>query len=59
MCCLGGKCPNVYTTDDGHVLIQGAIMDSDSKSVLHVPSQEDVVKMDRAVFEKIAKQFLG
>ncbi|MDQ2946116.1 MAG: hypothetical protein M3Y27_09275 [Acidobacteriota bacterium] len=58
-CCLGGKCPGVYLTDDGRVFVQGAIVTAADRATVSTPAHEDLVTMDRAVFAKIAKQFLG
>jgi hypothetical protein len=57
--CSGGTCPAVYLTDDEKVVVQGGIVESANKSALKVPGHEDVVILDRAVFEKIARQFLA
>lgn len=56
--CGRGACPAAILTDSGDVFVQGYIPAGVEVSELFAPDGETFVRMPRATFEKIARQFL-
>lgn len=54
--CSGGSCPSLHVTNDGKIVVQGALASKEIKGHLTIPSHEDVVVFDRASFEALAKK---
>jgi hypothetical protein len=56
--CANGACPSLLITDAGQILIQGARLVPQDRSVLDVPGHEDVVSIPREVFDGLLQQYL-
>jgi len=56
--CGRGACPAAILADSGDVFVQGYIPAAADAGKLSAPDGEGFVRMSRATFEKIARQFL-
>jgi hypothetical protein len=50
--CSGGVCPTVYEDDNGDIYVQGFVA-PDARRRLKVPDGEDVVRINRELFESL------
>jgi hypothetical protein len=55
--CAHGACPALHLTDTGTVLIQGARLPVNPRTLLEVPDHEDVVAIPREVFEALLARY--
>lgn len=55
VCCAGGRCPTVYTTDNGNFVVQG--YNVERKFVDGLPPGESLVELPREFIESFIKAY--
>lgn len=51
--CSGGLCPTVYEDDNGDLYVQGYVTTDAERKKIGLPEGEELVRIDRALFENI------
>ena len=55
LCGSVGNCPTVYKAEDGDYIIQGYVLESDSKEQLNSTEGEDIVRLPKEFVEKMVE----
>ena len=55
LCNSIGNCPKVLQSEDGDYIIQGYVLESDSKEQLNSTDGEDIVRLPKEFVEKMVK----
>ncbi|MDM4767282.1 hypothetical protein [Pelomonas sp. SE-A7] len=51
--CAGGKCPTLYRGSDGHIYVQGFVVEDALKASVSVPNGEELVRIPEALINAV------
>lgn len=56
-CCASGKCPTLYTTEDGRIVVQGYKLDTELANSIDFAENETAVVLSKEFLEECIKAY--